>query len=166
MQSIRRWWNTFLAWFHERELSENAILLTFAVAIGLVGALGVILRPVRVVLFLDRLGDKKDYELSGGVVFRDSTGFQLQTDRSQFNKDTGIANAAKHAGASAVDVTVERDHDRLIVSIQDDGIGGASIGAGSGLTGLADRASALGGSLSVHSPSGGGTRLSVDLPIS
>jgi lipopolysaccharide export system protein LptA len=41
-----------------------------------------------------RTKDKKEYELSGGVVLRDSTGFQLQTDRSQFNKDTGIANAA------------------------------------------------------------------------
>jgi len=41
-----------------------------------------------------RTKDKKEYELSGGVIFRDSTGFQLQTERSQFNKDTGIANAA------------------------------------------------------------------------
>src|SRR5262245_31558572 len=41
-----------------------------------------------------RTKNKKEYELSGGVVFHDSTGFQLQTDRSQFNKDTGIANAS------------------------------------------------------------------------
>ena len=38
--------------------------------------------------------DKKEYELSGGVILRDSTGFQLATDHCQFNKDTGIANAA------------------------------------------------------------------------
>ncbi|HEX5108045.1 MAG TPA: LptA/OstA family protein [Vicinamibacterales bacterium] len=37
--------------------------------------------------------DEKDYELSGGVILRDSSGFELVTDRCQFNKDTGIANA-------------------------------------------------------------------------
>jgi chloride channel protein, CIC family len=42
MRSIRSAWESFLAWFHAQELSENAILLTFAVAIGLVGAFGVI----------------------------------------------------------------------------------------------------------------------------
>ena len=71
----------------------------------------------------------------------------------------------KHAAASEVCVTVERHGDRVLISIVDDGIGGASIDDGSGLRGLADRASALGGSLSVDSPAGTGTRLTVDLPI-
>ena len=77
----------------------------------------------------------------------------------------GIANAVKHAGASEICVTVERRGDRLLISIVDDGRGGASVDTGSGLRGLADRATALGGSLSLVSPSGEGTRLSVDLPV-
>ena len=77
----------------------------------------------------------------------------------------GIANAIKHAAASEVCVKVQRRGDRVLISIVDDGIGGASIDAGAGLRGLADRASALGGSLSVDSPSGVGTRISVDLPL-
>ena len=76
-----------------------------------------------------------------------------------------ITNAVKHAAATEVCVTVERRADRVLISIVDDGTGGASIEAGSGLRGLADRASALGGSLVIDSPPDGGTRVSVDLPI-
>jgi len=77
----------------------------------------------------------------------------------------GIVNAIKHAAATAIRVRVQRGDDRVSISIVDDGIGGASIDAGSGLRGMADRASALGGSLSVESPAGAGTRVSVDLPL-
>ena len=77
----------------------------------------------------------------------------------------GVANAMKHAAASEVCVKVQRRGDRVLISIVDDGIGGAAVEAGSGLRGLADRASALGGSLSVVSPSDEGTRISVDLPL-
>jgi len=76
----------------------------------------------------------------------------------------GIANAMKHAAAAGVCVSVQRRDDGILISIVDDGIGGASIETGSGLRGVADRASALGGSLSVDSPPGAGTRLSVELP--
>jgi len=77
----------------------------------------------------------------------------------------GVANAMKHAGASEVCVKVERQDDRLLMTIVDDGIGGALIETGSGLRGLADRATALGGSASIDSPAGQGTRISVDLPL-
>jgi signal transduction histidine kinase len=76
-----------------------------------------------------------------------------------------ITNAVKHAAATEVCVKVERRADRVMISIVDDGAGGASIEAGSGLRGLADRASALGGSLVIDSPPDGGTRVSVDLPV-
>jgi signal transduction histidine kinase len=46
-----------------------------------------------------------------------------------------------------------------VVSIADDGVGGASPARGSGLAGLADRVEALGGRLSVESPIGSGTRV-------
>jgi signal transduction histidine kinase len=77
----------------------------------------------------------------------------------------GIANAMKHASATEVCVTVEQRGDRVVISIVDDGPGGASIEAGSGLRGLADRAAALGGSLSIVSPPDAGTRITVDLPL-
>ena len=49
--------------------------------------------------------------------------------------------------------------------VADDGLGGADPARGSGLRGLADRVEALGGTLSVSSPVGAGTRLEAELPI-
>jgi signal transduction histidine kinase len=76
-----------------------------------------------------------------------------------------LANAAKHSRASRTHVEVRALDGRLRLSVHDDGIGGATLGAGSGLIGLTDRAEALGGTVSVDSPTGGGTTLLVDLPI-
>ena len=76
-----------------------------------------------------------------------------------------IANAIKHASATTIAVDVHRGGDRLMVEIADDGRGGAGFEGGSGLQGLLDRASALGGTLSVASPPGAGTRITADLPI-
>src|SRR6202165_4368282 len=56
-----------------------------------------------------------------------------------------LTNTAKHAQASKVDVRVDADDANLHLSIEDDGIGGAVVGKGSGLTGLVDRIEALGG---------------------
>jgi signal transduction histidine kinase len=53
----------------------------------------------------------------------------------------------------------------LYVEVSDDGVGGAVLSDGSGLAGLADRVEALGGTLVLDSPSGGGTRLSAALPL-
>jgi signal transduction histidine kinase len=76
-----------------------------------------------------------------------------------------LANAAKHAQASLAHVAVHAPDGTLRLSVHDDGIGGATPGAGSGLIGLIDRVEALGGTVSVDSPTGGGTTLLVDLPI-
>ena len=62
-------------------------------------------------------------------------------------------------------VTVEQTERTLLVRINDDGRGGADTGAGSGLRGLADRAEALRGSLSVHSAPGQGTEVTARLPL-
>jgi signal transduction histidine kinase len=75
-----------------------------------------------------------------------------------------LTNAAKHANASEVAVRGRLVDDRLRIDISDDGRGGADGRWGSGLQGLADRLAAASGRLTVHSPTGGGTRLSVDLP--
>ncbi|GAA4244554.1 sensor histidine kinase [Dactylosporangium darangshiense] len=75
-----------------------------------------------------------------------------------------LTNATKHAHASAIVVDVETRSQMLVLSIRDNGIGGADPRLGSGLVGLADRVEALGGHLHVASPLGGGTSLRVELP--
>jgi signal transduction histidine kinase len=76
-----------------------------------------------------------------------------------------LANAAKHAGASAVHVEARTADGRLHLSVRDDGVGGAELGRGSGLVGLTDRVQALGGTITVRSPAGQGTTVRVELPI-
>jgi PAS domain S-box-containing protein len=76
----------------------------------------------------------------------------------------GVANAQKHAGASAVAVQVRTDGEALLVEVLDDGMGGADE-EGSGLRGLADRVEALGGALALDSPPRGGTRLQARIPL-
>jgi signal transduction histidine kinase len=77
----------------------------------------------------------------------------------------GLANVAKYSQASSAEVSVTRAADQLVVEITDDGIGGAVLGAGSGLSGLADRVAALDGRLELTSPAGAGTRLRAELPL-
>jgi signal transduction histidine kinase len=75
-----------------------------------------------------------------------------------------LANIIKHAGASSAAIWVGDRAGRLCVEVSDNGVGGAMLTDGSGLAGLADRVEALGGTLVLDSPSGDGTRLSVELP--
>ncbi|MEA2623745.1 MAG: hypothetical protein QOH61_2655 [Chloroflexota bacterium] len=76
-----------------------------------------------------------------------------------------LTNAAKHAHADKVRVSVEQQDGILRVSVQDDGRGGANPRGGSGLTGLRDRVEALGGRLEIASPPGQGTTLIAELPV-
>jgi signal transduction histidine kinase len=76
-----------------------------------------------------------------------------------------LTNAAKHAKASAVNVSAAVGDDELHLTIGDDGIGGAVSGAGSGLIGLKDRVEALAGRLDITSPRGSGTTLTVVIPL-
>jgi signal transduction histidine kinase len=55
-------------------------------------------------------------------------------------------------------------HNRLSLDIEDDGVGGAEIGPGSGLVGILDRLDVLGGRLTIKSVPGAGTGLSLELP--
>jgi signal transduction histidine kinase len=75
-----------------------------------------------------------------------------------------LTNAAKHAQATRVSVSVRLEDEALAVSIRDDGVGGADARRGSGLTGLMDRIEALGGTLQIASPPGRGTRIEVHIP--
>jgi signal transduction histidine kinase len=74
-----------------------------------------------------------------------------------------VTNVVKHAHASAIHVRGWRWSGRLVVEVTDDGRGGADPG-GSGLRGLRDRVTAIGGALRVHSAPGRGTSVVVDLP--
>jgi signal transduction histidine kinase len=76
-----------------------------------------------------------------------------------------LANAAKHARASMVEVNAEASGGTLRVCVHDDGVGGADPVRGSGLLGLKDRIEALGGTFSVHSPAGRGTTVRCELPV-
>jgi signal transduction histidine kinase len=76
-----------------------------------------------------------------------------------------LANAAKHAAASAVRVAVDVAGGTVRLSVSDDGVGGADPARGSGLVGLTDRVAAAGGTLTVHSRPGQGTRLVARLPV-
>ena len=75
-----------------------------------------------------------------------------------------LANVAKYASASRAVVHVTADERAAQVEIVDDGVGGADPAQGSGLRGLADRVDALGGTLHLESPPGGGTRLAAEIP--
>lgn len=75
-----------------------------------------------------------------------------------------LTNVAHHAGATRATVQIVRAGDKLVVEVSDDGVGGADPSKGSGLTGLRQRVSALGGRMHVISPDGGPTALIVELP--
>ncbi|MBA6436634.1 sensor histidine kinase [Streptomyces sp. GMR22] len=75
-----------------------------------------------------------------------------------------LTNVARHSGASRAEVSGGHRDGRLFLQVRDDGRGGADARAGTGLTGLADRVSALDGRISLSSPPGGPTLLRVEIP--
>jgi signal transduction histidine kinase len=75
-----------------------------------------------------------------------------------------LANVAKYARASAVRIDVTRVNGRVLVEVEDDGVGGADPSRGSGLRGLSDRVAALDGTLELTSPPGRGTQLHAEIP--
>jgi PAS domain S-box-containing protein len=83
-----------------------------------------------------------------------------------FVASEALANVAKYAHASLVQVRAEVRDGTLEVLVRDDGIGGADPSRGSGLTGLSDRVEALGGTIDVSSRVGTGTRVLAKLPAS
>jgi signal transduction histidine kinase len=84
-------------------------------------------------------------------------------ETAYFVASEALANAAKHAHATAVTISARPCGGDLLMEVSDDGVGGAKPN-GSGLRGLADRVAAVGGSLHVQSPDGKGTRISEELP--
>jgi signal transduction histidine kinase len=81
-----------------------------------------------------------------------------------FVASEALTNAVKHARPSSVALRAAVVDSRLVISVDDDGCGGAVLVPGSGLSGLADRVSALGGRIDVRSNGGGGTSIVAELP--
>jgi signal transduction histidine kinase len=77
-----------------------------------------------------------------------------------------LTNAAKHSNASVVEVSIDTIDGEFRLSVSDDGVGGADPTRGTGLLGLKDRVEAIGGTLTVQSRPGQGTRLDVEVPVS
>lgn len=75
-----------------------------------------------------------------------------------------LTNVAKHARADRAWVALERQGESLRIEVRDDGIGGAAVGAGTGLSGLAARLRAVDGGLDLDSPVDGPTVLVATLP--
>jgi signal transduction histidine kinase len=133
-----------------RDLSQG-VHPSILVEVGLGAAIRALARrsplPVRVHL---RAGDK----LPGSA---EITAYYVAAE--------AFTNAAKHAHASAVDIVIEEADGTLTVQVRDDGVGDADASRGSGLTGLRDRVEAVGGSMTLDSPAGVGTVLTVLLPV-
>jgi signal transduction histidine kinase len=92
--------------------------------------------------------------------------FELSVEAAAyFVCSEALANVGKHAEASHVAIEVVRRDGALFVSVTDDGRGGATFDAGSGLRGLSDRVEAFGGRLTVESSLGDGTHLVAELPL-
>ena len=75
-----------------------------------------------------------------------------------------LTNVEKYAHANSVQLIASSDNAVLTIEVGDDGVGGVDASRGSGILGLTDRAEALGGTISVTSPPGGGTTVIVRLP--
>jgi signal transduction histidine kinase len=82
-----------------------------------------------------------------------------------FVASEALANIAKHAAASTVEIRVTASAELAAIELRDDGRGGAATDLGSGLRGLADRVEALGGRLLVSSPAGEGTSITAEIPL-
>jgi signal transduction histidine kinase len=76
-----------------------------------------------------------------------------------------LANVAKHAGASCASISGREADGRLVMRVTDDGVGGARLKPGGGLAGLDDRVQTVDGRLSLQSPPGGPTVVTIELPV-
>ena len=76
-----------------------------------------------------------------------------------------LANVTKHSGASRATISVGDQRGRILMTVTDDGVGGARLAPGGGLAGLLERVQTVDGTLEVDSPPGGPTFVTIELPV-
>jgi signal transduction histidine kinase len=113
---------------------------------------------------LKALGRRSEVRVKLDVGFEQRLPDQVEV-AAYYTVSEALTNASKHAGATRVWVSLRVKDDVLLLSVRDDGVGGADARRGSGLTGLRDRIEALGGKIEIESPSGSGTLVEVEIPI-
>ena len=82
-----------------------------------------------------------------------------------FVASEALTNAIKHSGATAIGIRVAATATDLVISVSDNGTGGATTKSGHGLAGLRERMRGVSGGLEVHSPTGGPTVVTARLPL-
>lgn len=82
-----------------------------------------------------------------------------------YTVNEALTNTLKHAQAQSASLSVFLAGQSLVLTLEDDGVGGADPAQGTGLAGLMERAATLGGTVQVDSPAGGPTRLTLALPL-
>jgi signal transduction histidine kinase len=111
----------------------------------------------------DMLGFAPAVRLGSGL---DSRGSAELSDQVLAVLREALSNAARHAGATRVDVTVDTDDaGMLTVLVRDNGRGIGDTGRRSGLANMAERAEQLGGELRLAGTEGGGTELEWRAPV-
>jgi signal transduction histidine kinase len=113
---------------------------------------------------LKALGRRCAVRVELDVPFEDRFPDQVEV-AAYYTVSEALTNASKHANATRVWVSLRIEDHVLLLSIRDDGAGGADPRRGSGLTGLRDRIEALGGRIQIESPTGSGTAIQVEIPI-
>jgi signal transduction histidine kinase len=113
---------------------------------------------------LKALGRRSAVRVELDVPFEDRLPDQVEV-AAYYTVSEALTNASKHANATRVRVCLSIEDDVLLLSIRDDGVGGADPRRGSGLTGLRDRIEALGGRIQIESQTGSGTVIEVEIPI-
>ena len=113
---------------------------------------------------LKALGRRSDVRVKLDVGFEHRLPDQVEV-AAYYTVSEALTNASKHANAARVWVSLRVEDDMLLLSVRDDGAGGADATRGSGLTGLRDRIEALGGEIKIESPSAAGTLIEVEIPI-
>jgi PAS domain S-box-containing protein len=113
---------------------------------------------------LKALGRRSNVRVKLDVEFKDRLPDQVEA-AAYYTVSEALTTASKHANAERVWVSLRAEDDVLLLSVRDDGVGGADATRGSGLTGLRDRIEALGGRIKIESPSGDGTLIEVEIPV-
>ena len=100
-------------------------------------------------------------ELDTTLIQRTSAGSE---GCAYFTVSEAITNAVKHSSATTIRIVARTTGNELIVTVTDNGHGGADETLGTGISGLKERAETLGGALNIDSPPGGPTTLRLRLP--